>query len=620
MRVVGRGPVQRDLAVDAGLGLQVRVADEGRGALAAESGDTVVQVGGLGRLEAGADAALQRPCCADVPHGIGAWTELAAEHAVIVVAQAQCDGQCIQWIPVVLREQRPHPVLLDGAAAIAAAFHAEHAVFQFAVDHLAADDEAVRLADGEIQFGVQRVLAAFHRALRTREEGIHGQLLALRTRHSGIGAGSAGNGVVAVDVLVQQPLGNGERQRAAVVAGVDVRKRDEAVAERPLTVVGHRPLVAGEFLIGRVSHPWRRAPDAVQSVHGAQRIRLGAQVVDVRRVVVHLPGRVVVEDDALAVRRRPAQRDARALVGVVHGLAAATEAQCPLEHRTVRRGDRLVFGRRRVPLVPRTAHAQAQTFLHQRPHQHEVEGAVAAEIAVLLDAVAERGRALPAVRHLARDDVDHPAQRVGAVQGGRRPADHFDALDHVQRRNMVELVAAERVGVDVAVVVLALAVDQDQRVVRPHATDADGLLSRLVGGLADIDALQIAHGVDQGDVGALAQFLRGDHADAGGCVGDLLFETGGRDDNGVEGADIGGVGRGLRDGGGSGDGQQGEGKAVATQRGAHGRTDDVHGIREEVGSRGAVARVRDQQKAASGIGRAASGSGDRRCLAVMQAQ
>src|SRR5690606_908473 len=65
-----RFPVQGDFGVDAGLRLQVRIADEGHGALSAEAGDAVVQVGGARRLVAGAHTALQGPACAEFAHRI----------------------------------------------------------------------------------------------------------------------------------------------------------------------------------------------------------------------------------------------------------------------------------------------------------------------------------------------------------------------------------------------------------------------------------------------------------------------------------------------------------------------------------------------------------------------
>src|SRR5690606_16995688 len=177
-------------------------------------------------------------------------------------------------------------------------------------------------------------------------------------------------------------------------------------------------------------------------------------------------------------------------------------------------------------------------------------------------------------------------------------ADHLDALDHVQRRNVVELVAAEVVRVDVAVIVLAPAVDQDQRVVRAHAAHADGFLAGLVGGFPHVHAFQVAHRVDQGDVGARGQLLAGDHADAGGRVGDLLLEAGGGDHHGVE-VDRAGVGGRRRRGEGGRGQEQGEG---AGERGPA-----RHGVRGSSGQWGHVGRRSGGGGARSGAWRAAAG-------------
>src|SRR5690606_37717202 len=175
----------------------------------------------------------------------------------------------------------------------------------------------------------------------------------------------------------------------------------------------------------------------------------------------------------------------------------------------------------------------------------------------------------PGVQHATGDDIDHAAHRVGAIQRRHRAADHLDALDRVQRRDVVELVAAEVVRVDVAVVVLATAVDQDQGVVRAHAAHRDRALPGLVAGLADVHAFQVAHAVEQGHVGPLRQVLARDHGDAGGRVGDLLLETGGGDHDGVEVDRPGGRSRG---GGGLGGKAEGEraGQGRAAQQAAQG--------------------------------------------------
>src|SRR5690606_35087615 len=214
-----------------------------------------------------------------------------------------------------------------------------------------------------------------------------------------------------------------------------------------------------------------------------------------------------------------------------------------------------------------------------------------------LEGATQGERSGPGIERLPGDDVDHPAHRVGTVQGRHRPADHLDALDRVQRRDVVELVAAEVVRVDVAVVVLAAAVDEDQGVVRAHAAQRDGALAGLVAGFADVHALQVAHRVEQGDVRALREVLAGDHADAGRCVDDLLLDAGRGDHHGVE---IDRIGGGRRRGQGRRGEEQGEGAGErGPARGADVRCGHGWGVYEgAVGARPGTWRAAAGQRGA----------------------
>ena len=195
---------------------------------------------------------------------------------------------------------------------------------------------------------------------------------------------------------------------------------------------------------------------------------------------------------------------------------------------------RCIVGCRFQAFIDAAAESQPQTALHQWAGHREVGGDVVAEVAIFLHAAAETDAAAPAGADLAGDDVDHPTKGVGAIQRGGGSADDLDALDFVQRRDVVELVAAEVIGVDVAVVVLAFAVNQHQGVVGAHAADADAALSRLVGGFADVHPFQVADGIDQRQVGALLKVGAGDDRDAGRCMGQLLLEARCGDHDGVE--------------------------------------------------------------------------------------
>ena len=417
---------------------------------------------------------------------------------------------------------------LDDARTITAGFHAEHAVVQFTVNDLAADHEVVVTAPAfhrDIQLGVQGVLVAFEIALGAWQECVFHQVTTCLAAHPGIRAGGASGGIVAVHVAMAQAFFHGEGQGPAIVGGFHVGQGDEAVAPVPAPAVGYRPVFAGEFLLVDVADARGCGPDAVDAVHGAQRVGDGAQVVDEGRVVIDLLGGVVIQAQVLLFADQPLQGDACGFVGVLHGATTTTERGAALVRVSSRVVDHFIAGRGGFALVARTTHAQAKPICNERAGEREVEGGVGTEIVVRLQAVANRGRSMPAIRYRASDDVDHAAQCICAVQGGGGAADHFDAFNGIQRRDVVELVATKAVGIDVAVVVLALAVDQDQGVLRAHAAHADGALAGLVRGFAHVHAFKVTHRVDQRDVGALGEFFARHHADTGGRVGDLLLET-----------------------------------------------------------------------------------------------
>src|SRR5690606_36581311 len=179
-------------------------------------------------------------------------------------------------------------------------------------------------------------------------------------------------------------FGHGERQGAALVAGLQAREHHLGVAERPAALVGQRPGVAGEALLRRIAHP--RLDPAVAAdpqhraevVDGADRVFLHAGVDAPDGVVVLLARAVVIEAQALAIVGGPGQGEAAGLVGVVDGLAAAAEAQ---RARVDLAGgiDRVVVDRvGGVAPVPAGARGQAQPARDQRAGDVGVGGAVVA--------------------------------------------------------------------------------------------------------------------------------------------------------------------------------------------------------------------------------------------------
>ena len=131
---------------------------------------------------------------------------------------------------------------------------------------------------------------------------------------------------------------------------------------------------------------------------------------------------------------------------------------------------------------------------------------VAAPRAIGLGALGQ-GRAAPGGPRRARDDVDHPTQRLRAVEHRHRPANDLDAFD-VLGRNPITL----EIGVTHHAIAGsdALAIDQDQRVAAVHAAQADHLAPRdrpALHGDADLAAQGIEHVVGT----AIFNLRPGDH-------------------------------------------------------------------------------------------------------------
>src|SRR5690554_4648497 len=104
------------LVAGALLRIEVRRTDGDGLALAAEAGHAVVELVEGRRLVAAADATLEGPIVAGVPHQIAAGAEVAAEGVVVLVAAPQGQGQVLGEPPLVLGKQRP-AVLTEHLAA-----------------------------------------------------------------------------------------------------------------------------------------------------------------------------------------------------------------------------------------------------------------------------------------------------------------------------------------------------------------------------------------------------------------------------------------------------------------------------------------------------------------------
>ena len=90
------------------------------------------------------------------------------------------------------------------------------------------------------------------------------------------------------------------------------------------------------------------------------------------------------------------------------------------------------------------------------------------------------------------NNVDHPTERIGAVEGGHRAAHHFDTLNSIHRDPVkVEVIVAE----DGVPRVNALAVDQDQGIAAAQTADANALA--VIPFVGELDPRHIAQHVFQ---------------------------------------------------------------------------------------------------------------------------
>ena len=314
-----------------------------------------------------------------------------------------------------------------------------------------------------------------------------------------------------------------ERVGAAVELRLRQRRGLEAGAERPRLVAAERAdaLVAG-LPAGAIGL------DAAQRDRGRQEVR-GAVVV---RIVAAGDERRVAERERLAgvgalelLDRDRNRVDDRGVRDVGGRHAAGGRARVDLD-AIVRSVDADAEARRGVELGADTAlptgAARAIVAVHAVAHQPvqpagRVGHAAAAERAAgrAADAaVAERSdlqlpfAALRAA--LAGDDVDGPADRVGAVERRRRSAQHLDAIevDDAEVREEAGDVALRRRRV-----AEPHAIDQDRRGIRAQAADAERAELAGTAGVAHLDAGRQAHHVGERHGVARRDLLRVDHAD-----------------------------------------------------------------------------------------------------------
>ena len=152
-------------------------------------------------------------------------------------------------------------------------------------------------------------------------------------------------------------------------------------------------------------------------------------------------------------------------------------------------------GRLRIVLG---AFCQAAVGLHPK---HAVDQRTAGEelavpgitaVAVFLNGGIGTQRPGPFLADFFGNNVDHAAERIGAVKGGHRAAHHLDTFDGIHRDPVqVEVIVAEDgvAGVD------AFPVDEDQGIAAAQTANADALA--VISFVSELDPRDIAQYVFQ---------------------------------------------------------------------------------------------------------------------------
>ena len=183
-------------------------------------------------------------------------------------------------------------------------------------------------------------------------------------------------------------------------------------------------------------------------------------------------------------------------------------------------------------------HAQREAIAHRPGGKHRglARGLALARTGGV--AARDADRSDPAVLGLARDHVDHAAQRLGAVERRHGAADDLDALDgrHGQPAVLVVGVADHVVGradappVDQRQRVLALQAAQRQRLAPAHLARREREAGRAahrveqVGGVARLQLFAADHGHAGGRGARVLLGQRGGDGDGGQCRGGGLCE------------------------------------------------------------------------------------------------
>lgn len=177
---------------------------------------------------------------------------------------------------------------------------------------------------------------------------------------------------------------------------------------------------------------------------------------------------------------------------------------------------------------------QAQHVAHHRPAGVERRIACIAMVGMLLQRSVDRDRPGPRIGHLARDDIDDTAHRIGTVERRHRATHHLDPLDGGHRRQEALLETGIAIGARLARV-LPLSIHQDQRVCARQTADGNVFPPRRP---RHRHTLHMAKRVGQVAVNTLFQRLARHHGYARRRIHHALLEAGRRHDQCVKKRDL----------------------------------------------------------------------------------
>jgi len=146
-----------------------------------------------------------------------------------------------------------------------------------------------------------------------------------------------------------------------------------------------------------------------------------------------------------------------------------------------------------------------------------------------LEGASGRDTAAPFAVDPRRNDIDHPAHRVGTIEGRHRPANDLDSLN--DSRQEMRFGPAKAVGGHVPGHVLPPSIDENQGILRRQPAHADTQTAGFALRAADVDAFHVGKRFRQAAYPPFLQVLARENGDAGrGFVDRLLIARSRYDD------------------------------------------------------------------------------------------